>query len=523
MELERSYRNLVRRKGKAVSQTTLEEDLNVPDQKPDIFRIVHRQGEFRPDETRIEEGKVKARGIFLYRILYIGENHDRTAEILEGSIPVDETIFLNELEEGDILDFTWSIEDLHASAIHSRKANLKCVLEFTAEAFRERPVPLALQPEEQSDLYCKTDTVRLQQELIHKKDTLRVREDLNLPPGKPNIRRIIWRETRLQGTELRQEEGRLTVKGELNVFFLYESDLDDGRIQWMEQSVSFRNELECEECHAQISGCGTVSLQRCDMELQPDYDGEPRMIRVDAVLDLLLRYFEDQDCEVLSDAYSLSRDMISKRRTYDWEYVSRVADSRTRTSGRMKIGETEPKLLQVLASGADLHMDYTERNRQGLLTQGTLELWVLYAAEDDSQPLACVSRSFPFEHTIELPDTEEQEETQIKLGLDQLTVSMLDAQELEMKAVIQMQALFSHPESLCLLEGLEEEALDRERVKKLPGMVIHIVQPGESLWEIAKSHAATCRGVAELNGLGEGEPEPGSKLLLVKGMTDMVS
>ncbi|MCD8197669.1 MAG: DUF3794 domain-containing protein [Lachnospiraceae bacterium] len=523
MELERSYRNLTRRKGKAVSQTTLEEDLNVPDQKPDIFRIVHRQGEFRPDETRIEAGKVKVRGIFLYRILYIGENHDRTAEVLEGSIPVDETVFLNELEEGDLLDFTWCVEDLHASAIHSRKANLKCVLEFSAEGFREQPVPLVQQPEEQQDLYCKTEMVHLQQEIIHKKDTLRVREDLNLPPGKPNIRRIIWKEARLQGTELRQEEGRLSVKGELNVFFLYESDQNDGRIQRMEQSIPFRNEVECEECHAELFGCGNVSLQRSDMELQPDYDGEPRMVRIDAVLELALRYFEDRDCEILSDAYSLSREVIPKLQTCVWEFVSRTSDSRARVSGRMKLEETDPKLLQVLASGTELHADYTEQNEQGLLIQGMLELWVLYAAEDDSQPLACAARSFPFEHTVELPDAGISEEAQIRLGIDQLTVSMLDAKELEMKAAIQVQTLLSCPKELCLVEDLEEGPLDAERIRKLPGMVIHIVQPGESLWEIAKSHAAACHDVAELNGLGDGEPEPGSKLLLVKGMTGMVS
>ena len=54
MELERKYVTLSKQKGHAVSQVTLEEDLNVPDQKPDIFRIVHRQGEFCPDEIKGE-------------------------------------------------------------------------------------------------------------------------------------------------------------------------------------------------------------------------------------------------------------------------------------------------------------------------------------------------------------------------------------------------------------------------------------------------------------------------------------
>ena len=73
MELERRYVNLNHRKGEAFSQMTMEEDLNVPDQKPDIYKIIHGQGEFRPDEIKGETGKIKVRGIFLYRILYISE------------------------------------------------------------------------------------------------------------------------------------------------------------------------------------------------------------------------------------------------------------------------------------------------------------------------------------------------------------------------------------------------------------------------------------------------------------------
>ncbi len=76
MELERKYVTLSKQKGHAVSQVTLEEDLNVPDQKPDIFRIVHRQGEFCPDEIKGEAGKVKVRHLPLSNSV-----HRRSADI----------------------------------------------------------------------------------------------------------------------------------------------------------------------------------------------------------------------------------------------------------------------------------------------------------------------------------------------------------------------------------------------------------------------------------------------------------
>ncbi|MBS6396274.1 MAG: DUF3794 domain-containing protein [Clostridiales bacterium] len=518
MELERRYAALNRRRGKAVSQITLEEDLNVPDQKPDIFRIIHRQGEFRADEIKGEAGRVKVRGIFLYRILYIGDGGDRMPEALEGSIPVDETVFLNDLEEGDILDFHWELEDLHASAIHSRKANIKCVLALAAEAMKEQAVPLVIRPQEEGELHMKTCPVRLQQEVVHKKDTLRIREEMNLPPGRPNIRRIIWKEIRLQGTEARQDEGRLRIKGELVIFFLYECEDEPGRVQWLEQGIPFQQEVECGACRGDLTGKTEITLQRADMELQPDYDGEPRMVRIDAVLDLLFRYFDEMTCEVLCDAYSLTREIRPQRQQYAWDYVQNVMDSRTRVGGRMKLSESEPGMLQLLNAGTRIHLDHAERSERGVLAQGTAELWVLYAASDDGQPLACAAHAFPFEHTVQIQDMGETCEWQIFLCLDQLMVTMLDDKELEAKAVLQMQTVFTKPEELELVEELAEAPLNMERVKGMPGMVIHVVQPGETLWDISRDHATTMEEVTELNDLKDENLKPGRKLLLVKMM-----
>lgn len=320
----------------------------------------------------------------------------------------------------------------------------------------------------------------------------------------------------LQGTEARQEEGRILIKGELMVFFLYECEDEPGRLQWVEQGIPFQQEVECDKSHADLSGKAQITLLRAELELQADYDGEPRMVRIDAVLDLLLRYFEEISCDVLCDAYSLNEEITLQRQKYTWDFARGVSDSRARVNGRMKLSETDPKVMQILSSGARVHMEHSEKSEQGVLVQGTLELWVLYASSDDAQPLACAVQSFPFEHTAELSDCEKNCEWQVFLCLDQLTVSMMDASEIEFKAMIQMQVLFFSKEDLELVEELTEEPLDMERIKQMPGMVIHIVQPGETLWDISKSHATACEAVMELNGLKEEGLKTGQKILLVK-------
>ena len=58
----------------------------------------------------------------------------------------------------------------------------------------------------------------------------------------------------------------------------------------------------------------TVKLVHRDLELQPDADGEMREIAVDAVMELDIRLYEEEEVELLSDLYALDREVIPVRR-----------------------------------------------------------------------------------------------------------------------------------------------------------------------------------------------------------------
>ena len=47
----------------------------------------------------------------------------------------------------------------------------------------------------------------------------------------------------------------------------------------------------------------------------------------------------------------------------------------------------------------------------------------------------------------------------------------------------------------------------------------HVVQPEETLWDIAKNHGCACESVRKLNELKDDNLKAGSKLLLVKEIT----
>ena len=55
MELITKKMYMMKRKCEAVSQITFDEDLNVPDVKPDIGRMIQKKGEIQIDDIQISQ------------------------------------------------------------------------------------------------------------------------------------------------------------------------------------------------------------------------------------------------------------------------------------------------------------------------------------------------------------------------------------------------------------------------------------------------------------------------------------
>ena len=183
-------------------------------------------------------------------MLYVGEKEGRICS-LSAKLPVDEDINLEGIEGGDKLCLNWEIEDLSAHVIHSRKLNLKAIVTFYAEVdeLEKMEVPVSLDDPEVS---VKKKTIQLMSLCIHKKDTLRIRDDIAHASNRPNVEELLWYTIEPRNLELRPKENKLQVKGELAVFLIYTGSEEENPPQWLEYTLPFNSEMECSGCEENL-------------------------------------------------------------------------------------------------------------------------------------------------------------------------------------------------------------------------------------------------------------------------------
>ena len=102
------------------------------------------------------------------------------------------------------------------------------------------------------------------------------------------------------------------------------------------------------------------------------------------------------------------------------------------------------------------------------------------------------------------------------MGVDQMTAVMLGGDSVEVKAVISADLLVLQPIREQVVAGVRAEPLDMKKLQEMPGIVGYVVQPGDSLWKIARRFHTTVDNVKEINGLTGDETAVGEKLVLIK-------
>ena len=174
---------ILKEKSRAKSQITFDEDFNVPDAKPDVGRLIQYKGRISMDDVHLADGKGILRGDLQVDILYVGEENGIISSIT-AKLPFEETLNLKDIVNGDKLCLTRESEDLTSRLIHSRKLNIKALVTFygAVDETEQVRLPVAL---DATDISVRKKTVRFLGLTVHKKDTLRVKDEYTIASNRP--------------------------------------------------------------------------------------------------------------------------------------------------------------------------------------------------------------------------------------------------------------------------------------------------------------------------------------------------
>lgn len=521
MELIKKNIHMDRIKCQSAAQVTLEEDINVPDNKPDVGGIILHKAVIQIEEVKPTEDHVSVRGRLLFSVLYQTKDEGQMLVNIDGKIPFEEQLYMEGVQGTDAVTVKACLEDLTVGEINSRKLSVQALFTLKAcvEELYDEEAPVDLFSEEEvCPLEFRKSNVNAAQIAIQKNDILRLKEEISMPQNYPNIFHILWEDVDLEGVTFKPMGESISVQGDIHIFVLYEGEGENTPIRFYENTIPFNQNLECSGSRDDMTGLITFEIGQKSLEVKPDFDGEERMLSLELVLDVSIKLYEEENISMVSDVYGVTREVecLEKEATCK-QLLMRIA-GKSKVSDRLKLEHSEERVLQVIHSRGEVVLDRTAITEEGILAEGTLNVQILYITGDDTAPYRSVTGVLPFGYTLEVPDIRPEDEVKLLAETGPLQVVMVDSEEMDVKAVLDFQAICFRRQPVSLINDLKITDLDTEKVNDLPGMVIYVAGAEDNLWNIGKKYYVPVDKIKEVNEMSSDEIHPGDKLLIVKGM-----
>ncbi len=493
---------------------TLDEDMNVPEMKKDINKIICCTHEAVIEGMKASERKESVKGYIGFDVLYLNSENGGL-EHLEGKYPFEENFEFSDDEDLTNVKAQIMIEDFTVKIINSRKVNIRTL--FAVECAGDEA------GEEEIVVDVKDDNVLVQKENMvfsqvkaNGEDTFRIKEDIELPKNKPNVQSLIFSDMRLKSRESRMQDDGVYIKGDIGIFIIYEPEGEDEVTQWYETAIPFEGKVEVRGVSEGMFSMIPLKLEETVLSMKPDYDGEERVICAEGIIRLDIRAFSEEETPVVWDMYSTGHHVDIESREKKYQQLVMKNNLKARGYHKYKVGDTEEKPLQICYAYGEAHTEQVKMEGDKMTVDGLVDVTVIYVSVNDDNPMCSFKCQVPFSQNISLEEQVQDCEYILNVCVDQINASMIGGDEIEVRAFVGLEVLIMRVMAQNFVESVEMKPMTSKELAAFPGMIGYIAQNQETLWDIAKRYKTTVEKIKAVNKMTVDSVRRGDKILIVR-------
>lgn len=501
----------------------------------EIENIINQKEIVTTDGVVTRENQITVNGTINYNILYYPKNSEMVCGE-EKEINFEENIKLMGINSEDNANVAMEVLSSSIKPVDGKNYIYKIQLKayIIVEKIEDLDIATAIDTDSQEENYennfAKENSGKNNVENImtkkrnidslaimaDKTDTFRVSEQIAVPHGKPPIGTIVWSDIRIKNQNIKTMEGSIIINGQLSVFIIYIPEMENMPEQWLEQTIDFNGQLEMSEATEDVVSYIELWLNNVNVQPEINQDNEMRNLSVSALLKLNVKLYKETSIKVIEDVYKPGANLvpIMEPKTYQKLLVKNA--SRTKEVVKMKIDKTKGQLLQICNSQAEIKIENILVRDNSLKAIGKIKTCIIYISSDDRHPICCQCRESNFEHGIDAEGIEVNDEYFLNWKVEQVNANMLNADEVEIKAVIALEAIVFKKVEQNFVTEINQEPVDMEALNSAPVLKGYIVQKGDTLWKLAKENYTTIEKIMTVNNLENETSKKGDRLLIIK-------
>ncbi len=503
--------------GEDTIQTVIENDIIVPDTKPDIARVLLLDGDVFITGCDTGTDRVVASGCIVCKILYISEDENKSVKSINSNIPFSYTVDINGAKSGMKSNAKGIIEHMDYNLLNGRKINVKAILSLDCKVHDEVEREYAAGITGMDDIQVLRDNLALSTYIGSNKVNYVIKEDLDLPSTKPTISEILRNDVKISGKDFKVAEGRVFVKGDIDISTLYIADDESRSMQYLENGVAFSQSIELENADEDTTVDVDYDLIDYKIEAVEDSDGEFRNIRAEIALNIRVEGTCKRVIEVLSDAYSPRSRISLEKQQLEVDETFAENNGQIIIKDNVDLTEFSPEVSEIFNVLCKYNVSEAKIEDNKVAIEGSVQNNMLYLANNSDQPVFCHKKDMPFKHEIDIKGIDNSMKPNVSLELDHCNYSMAYANQVEIRIVLSVGVKVEAKKSFPVINKANENTIDEKKLQSIPSVIIYITQPGDNLWKIAKKYSTTVDNLLKINNLNDRDIlAPGQQIIILK-------
>ncbi len=488
----------------------IEQDIIVPDTKPDALKIVtvfatpYVQG-----VENMKNNKLKVTLKVNYFIIYNVSDEKFTSRGLYVTHDYTEVLEVKGIPESANITVIPICKNIVYALPNERKISVKLEIAYHIFAKETTEAELIQQFDPEDEIECKMCQGTFNNIKQMKRSIIASKEDTMLPKDSPSVFEILKADARIKNDEFKESYNKIMVKGDIVLELLYLSDSVEEPINKVNMAIPFSSMIELENINDRSRFNIDYQIQNFDVKVNPDLDA--RTLSVGYEVEANVTMYEEEDIEYVEDFYSQKKEL-----KYDenrLEVVKKDINTVKSLNVKENISQALPENTKLIDYNVDISYLNPTINQNNVNVSGNMKLNLLYQ-DQNTQELESKSLDIMIDENFNLEsvDFNTQKVYVDIIGKD--TNITQSGSDIEVKITLYVQITVEDMANISIVGDIEGSSLDHSGLNSIN---IYVVKSGDTLWNIAKKYKTSVDKITKTNQIENPDIiHVGEKLLIIR-------
>ena len=491
-------------------RTLVENDVVVPQNKPDIGKILQVDSNSYIVSSEVRNGRVTIFGKVDFCILYLPEKGSGCIKSMRCSCDFTDVKEVSGADEDMISIATCETESVSFRVINGRKVNVKAevLTKIKVYSLWEQEAVCGVE-EHHLELKCGEVSYISFDKTVNRKFT--ISDIIAIPVSEPLAEDVVKVNVSTDNFSAKTINNKVVLKGNINTSVVYVVSGKD-ELNVFKSQLPFTEVVEAEGIEENMKSIITLSPMSVEYDIKGDDAGNINAINLKADINAKIRGIREEKQNIISDGYCPDKktELVKEKMK-----ISSVVDTVTKQIALKEIVYAEgdaPEISKIYDVECDVFADEVVVDSTGVTVSATAEIYVLYISDNKELPINNLHKEVKINEKIKCANVKPECICDIELSATDISFNVINENSVEVNFNIGAEGIVYDER---IISPVVDITLSEETEKK-PSLTVYFADEGEELWNVAKKYGASVDVIKEINKLSDNVVLKGTRLIIPK-------